>query len=153
MGKKTIDERYVDTWTDHEARYALTPDAVDRGLAKRGVVLTPIELQAVTSFVESIGDLVAETETAEQLSEEIAEFLVQSGPVFARFLAVWTMEHVLMGGASLSDESDHVLADGVLGSAISEASARLDPMLRKLQPKWFAGMPGRNRLQSVTDDA
>ncbi|MEE8375088.1 MAG: hypothetical protein V3S26_02050 [Acidimicrobiia bacterium] len=136
-------EPYVDTWGDHDARYERTPAAVDRSVLKSGVALSPIERAAVISFVGHVGDLVAETETAEQLSEGLAELVVESGPVFARFLATFNMEYVLMASHWLPDEGDHVTADGVIGSAVAEASARLDPMLRKREPKWYTGMTER----------
>ncbi len=131
-------EPYVDTWKNHNARYERTPAAVDRGLARRGVVLSPMERRAVINFAEHVGDLAAEAETAEQLTENlVAEHLIEAGPVFVRFLAAFAMEYVLAGSHWLPDVGDHVAANGVLGSAISEASDRLDPMIRNQEPIWY----------------
>ena len=92
--------------------------------------------------VEHVGDLAAETETAEELSEGLAELVLESGPVFAGFLAAFAMEYVLMGSHWRDSEGDHVKADGVLGSAVSEATAWLDPMVQIEEPRWYTGMVG-----------
>ena len=125
------------TWSDHNGRYSRTWGAVERGIGSTGFELTYAEFLAVHDLVEHIGDLIAESENEEQISEKIAALLVGDGRVLPRLLAAHNLEFMLMGDAGLGHE--HVQPDGVLGSAVAGAIAVLTPMARNRvdTAKWY----------------
>ena len=116
------------TWSDHNGRYSRTWGAVERGIASTGFGLTYAEFVAVHDLVEHIGDLIAESENEEQISEKIAALLVEDGRVLPRLLAAHNLEYILMGDGRRGVE--HVQPDGPLGSAVAGVVAILAPMAR-----------------------
>lgn len=125
----------TDSWTDHESRYMRTPEAIERGVASTGFTLTPGEEYALHSLIEGIGDIVATSADDEELSEALASHLLNSGRMPIRLLAAFHLEYVLMGDARANE--DHVQLDGVLGSAVADAVAVLEPMVRAREPVWY----------------
>ena len=126
----------VDLWRDHQARYEVLPEAIDKGFEQARVELTPLEKHSVEGFVTILSDYVSHalgTEgepkpTVEEWIEYVTVSLVEGWPVLSLCLAASNLD----GLVSPSQDSRPY---GILGQAIQHVIDQLTPIAEHTIPE------------------
>lgn len=124
----------LDLWRNHQARYEILPEAIDKGFERAKAELTPPEKHSLLTFITILSDYVSNAMgkegdlSVEKWAEETTVSLIEGWPVLSLFLAASKLD----GLVSPTQESRPY---GILGQAIQHVIDQQTPIAEHTIPE------------------